>query len=299
MDFKQLEAYVQVIEHASFSKAAEAIFMSQPSVSTYITALEKELATTLISRSTKEVAPTHAGKLFYENAKELLALKHNTVERIKNLTGNYVGEINILASSVPAQYMLPEILADFTNMHPGITFVVKQADTHEVSRGIAEQKADIGFTGGIVANNKCEFIELMTEHMVVIASPNMGFVDTSKYALEPLIYKHRFISREKGSGTRAQYESFFTEQNIDIANIKSCLCFDNTQSIINAVASGLGISIVSEYAARAFIERKMIIPLQLKTPLPKRTFYYVLKKNFAHSHLIDMLVEFLKKNTLY
>jgi len=293
MDFKQLEAYVQVIEHASFSKAAEAIFMSQPSVSMYISSLEKELATTLINRSTKDVTPTLAGKIFYEKAKELLRLKYNTVESIKNLSGNFAGEISILASSVPAQYILPEILADFTKLHPKISFVVKQADTLEVSRNIAAQKAEIGFSGGVVDNSKCEFTEFMAEQMVMIAPFNMGFSDLKEYSLKSLLYEHRFISRERGSGTRAQYETFFTKQDIDISKVNTSLCFDNTQSIINAVINGLGISIVSEFAARAFIKKEMVIPLKLKENLPERAFYYVLKRNFAHSHLIDLFVGFL------
>ena len=293
MDFKQLEAYVQVIEHASFSKAAEAIFVSQPSVSIYINTLEKELGTTLISRSTKEVFPTLAGKIFYENAKELLALKSNTVQRIKNLSGNFVGEIKICASSVPAQYILPEILAGFTDLHPGISFTVRQADTLEVSRSIATQAAEIGFSGGIVEGSKCDFTEFMAEQMVAIAPMGKGFTATVPYSLESLLYENRFISREAGSGTRTQYETFFTQQNIDIKKVNTSLCFDNTQSIINAVINGLGISIVSEVAARAFIKKEMIIPLKLDTSLPQRMFYFVLKKNFAHSHLVDLFAQFL------
>lgn len=297
MDFKQLEAYVQVIERASFSKAAEAIFVSQPSVSIYINTLEKELATTLISRSTKEVYPTLAGKVFYENAKELLALKANTVERIKNLSGNFVGEINVSASSVPAQYILPEILADFTNKHPGIFFTVKQADTLEVSRNIANQVAEIGFAGGIAEDSKCDFTKFMAEQLVAIAPYDKGFSAAECYPLDSLLYEHRFISREVGSGTRTQYESFFTQHNIDIKKVNTGICFDNTQSIINAVVNGLGISIVSELAARAFIKKKMVMLLKLDTKLPERAFYFVLKKNFAHSHLVGLFVEFLK-NTL-
>ena len=293
MDFKQLEAYVQVIESASFSKAAVAMYVSQPSVSIYINTLEKELGTTLISRSTKGVLPTLAGKIFYENAKELLALKYNTVERIKNLSGNFVGQINICASSVPAQYILPDILADFTDMYPGISFNVKQADTLEVSNSIAAQVAEIGISGGIAENNKCEFTKLMTEQMVMLAPPNKGF--TTHYSLETLLYEHPFISREIGSGTRTQYESFFAKHKIDPKKIKTSLSFDNTQSIINAVINGLGISMVSEFAARAFIENKMVVSLKLNTRLPERMFYIVLKKNFAHSHLVDLFVEFLKE----
>jgi len=294
MDFRQIEAYVNVIEHASFSKAADAIFMSQPSVSTYISTLEKELGMTLINRTTKEVSPTLAGRIFYENAKELLLKKHNTVERIKNLSGDYSGEIDILASTVPSQYILPDMLALFCITYPDISFNVRQADTLEVSRGIASQKADIGFSGGIVENDKCEFKEVMSEQMVFIAPNDEEFSSTKEFSLEELLYNRRFVAREKGSGTRTQYEKFFTEQNIDLRKINACVSFDNTQSIINAVISGLGISVVSEVAARAFIEQKMVVPIKLKTEMPERKLYYVLKKNFSHSHLIDIFIEFLE-----
>ena len=93
------------------------------------------------------------------------------------------------------------------------------------------------------------------------------------------------MGREKGSGTREQYESFFAEQNIRLDKINTHANFDNMQSIINAAISGLGIAVVSEFAARTFIKQKMI--------LPERKFYYVLKKGFAKSHLIDLFIEFL------
>jgi len=296
MDFRQIEAYVKVIELASFSKAAEAIFLSQPSVSTYINALEKELDTILINRSTKEVSPTLAGKVFYENAKELLALKHNTVERMKHLSGNFSGEINILASTVPSQYILPETLARFNLVYPDVSFTIRQADTLEVARGIASQKADIGFSGGIVDSDKCEFTEIMTDRLVFIAPRDKEFSETKTYSFEELLYECHFVSREKGSGTRAQYENFFAAQGIDLSKINARIGFDNTQSIINAVAGGLGIAVVSAFAAAAFIEQKMVVPLKLDTPMPERKFYYVLKRNFSHSHLVDSFVEFLTSN---
>jgi DNA-binding transcriptional LysR family regulator len=296
MDFRQLEAYVRVIELASFSKAAEAITLSQPSVSTYINSLEKELETTLINRSTKEVSPTLAGKAFYEKAKEILALKCNTVEQIKNLSCKLCGKISILASTVPSQHVLPIIIACFSNAYPNILFNVMQADTFEVSRGIASQKAEIGFSGDIIENDKCEFKEFMSEKMVFIAPYNEEFLTQDKHSLDKLLYEHRFISREKGSGTRAQYENYFTEQNIQLSKINIYACFDNTQSIINAVINGLGVSVVSELAARIYIEQKMILPLKLQNELPGRKLYYVLKKNISHSHLISLFVEFLLNN---
>ncbi|MCL2856482.1 MAG: selenium metabolism-associated LysR family transcriptional regulator [Oscillospiraceae bacterium] len=293
MDFKQIEAYVKVVEFASFSKAAEAIFLSQPSVSIYVSALEKELGQALINRTTKGVSPTLAGKIFYENAKEILALKHNTIERIRNLAGNLSGEISILASTVPSQYILPEILARFSKIYPDISFNVRQGDTLKVSRGIAAQEAEIGFSGGIIESDKCSFREFMSEEIIFIAPYQKEFLEPREHSLEELLYKHPFVSRESGSGTKSEYENFFASQGVDLSQVNSSASFDNTQSIINAVISGLGVSVVSEFAARAFIAQNMIVPLKLKAKLPQRKFCYVLKKNFSHSHLVDLFVEFL------
>jgi len=295
MEFKQIEVYVKVVELSSFSKAAEAVFLSQPSVSSYINALEKELNTVLVNRSTKEVSPTLAGKILYENATKLLSLRTNTLEQIKHLSGSYSGEINILASTVPSQYVLPELLTHFNETYPDISFNVMQADSLEVSRGIAAQKADIGFSGGVTESEKCVYQEMIAEQLVFIAPyGSSDFSAKKEYSLEELLYKFRFVSRESGSGTRAAYESFFASQGIALNKINTLISFDNTQSIVNAVINGLGISVVSALAAKSFIDRKMIIPLKLQTEFPERKFYYVLKKNFSHSHLVDLFLEFSK-----
>jgi len=295
MNFRQIEAYVKVIELASFSKAAEAIYLSQPSVSAYINALEKELGTTLINRTTKDIVPTLAGKLFYKKARELLLLKSNTVEQMKHLLGNYNGEINILASSVPAQYILPEILARFNCIYPDIKFNVKSADTFVASRGVADGQAEIGFTGGIAEDGKCEYYEFMTEEMVFIAPYGKNFSENAVYSLDKLLYDHRYIAREQGSGTRTWYENFFMKQKVDIDRINVSVSFDNTQSIINAVTHGLGVAVVSAVAANDAINRNLVIPIKLIENLPERKIYYVRKKNISHSHLADVFLEFLQK----
>jgi len=294
MDFKHIEAFVKVIELGSFSKAAEEIFLSQPSVSTYINQLEQELGETLINRSTKEIIPTYSGKIFYENAKEILALKQKAVARIKTVSGDFSGEINVLASSVPSQYILPKMLARFREDYPDISFHVRQTDTLGAAEGVAKGFADIGFTGSIVKKDKCAFEEIMTEQMVFIAPINQSFSLDKAYSLTELLYYHTFISREKGSGTRSEYEDFFTSQNIDLTRIQGDNSFDNTQSIITAVINGLGVAIVSEFAAQPFIDGGMVMPLKLKTELPTRKFYYVLRKGFSYSHLVNLLVNFLK-----
>lgn len=297
MDFRQLEAFIKVVELGSFSRAAEELYVSQPSISSYITSLEKELDAVLINRSTKVLSTTPAGDLFFSKAKEMLTLKRNSLQMLKNLTKDVSGDIRILASSVPCQYILPKLLASFHKQYPKITFTVTQGDTAQVVQGIAAHRADIGFAGSVIHNKKCIFKEFITEKLVFIA-PNNGTYEKEKtYSLTELLYANSFIARELGSGTRVQYEKFFTQQGIALDQIKTCASMDSTQSIINAVESGLGISIVSELAVKPQLEQKNLLVLNLQTPLPVRNIYTVLNQNVVHSHLAELFYGYIAENT--
>ena len=293
MDFRQLEAYIKVVELGSFSKAAEELYVSQPSVSSYITALEKELNTVLINRSTKIISTTPSGDLFFAKAKEMLFLKQNSVQMLKNLTQDVRGDIRILASSVPCQYILPKLLADFHKLYPQITFTMTQGDTAQVVQGIAAHRADIGFAGSVMMNKKCVF-ESFTQEKLVFIAPNDGTYEENKASsLEELLYTNHFIARELGSGTRLQYEKFFTEQGIALDQITTCASMDSTQSIINAVQSGLGISIVSELAVAPQLVQKNLLALTLQTPLPTRSIYTVLNQKALPSHLVKLFCDYI------
>lgn len=293
MDFRQIEAFIRVVELASFTKAAEELHISQPSVSTYITSLEKELNAILINRSTKVMSTTLAGERFLEKAKEMMSLKYESVETLKNLSEDVSGDIRILASSVPALYILPQILAEFHNLYPDISFTTSQADTSEVVQGIAAHKADIGFAGSMLGEKRCDFHEFTNEKLVFIAPNNGCYSRIKKYTLEELLYSNSFISREFGSGTRIQYEKYFTENGIILDKIKICANMDSTHSIINAVINGLGISIVSELAVRQMLKQKLLLPLNLKIKTPERKIYAVLNRNIVHSHLIKLFMEYI------
>jgi len=293
MDFRQLEAFIKVVELESFSKAAKELHVSQPSVSTYINSLEKELGSVLLNRSTKSLSTTLAGERFLGKAREIVSLKQQSIEMMKNLSGDISGEIRILASSVPALYILPQVLTDFNRVFPDITFTVKQADTLDVVQGLAANKADIGFAGSVLDSNSCEFIEYSDEKLVFIASSNSPFSENKKYSLEDILYKNSFISRESGSGTRIQYEKYFIENGIDPDKIKICACMDNTQSIINAVISGLGISIVSEAAFLQNLQQSRLKQINTTGKLPQRKIYVVLNKNIIRSHLLTLFAEYI------
>jgi DNA-binding transcriptional LysR family regulator len=169
---------------------------------------------------------------------------------------------------------------------------MSQADTSEVVQGIALHKADIGFAGSMLGEKKCDFYEYTNENLVFIAPNNGVWSKNIKHTLEELLYSNNFISREFGSGTRMQYEKYFTENGIILDKIKTCANMDSTHSIINAVISGLGISIVSELAVRQTIKQKLLLPIKVKNETPERKIYAVLNKNIVHSHLIKLFMQY-------
>lgn len=290
MEFKQLEAYVHVYEQQSFSKAAQLLYVSQPSVSSYIHALEKELQTQLIHRSTKEFVPTKTGVLFYEYAKELLALRDTSVSSLRDHFDCSRGSIDILASSVPAQYLLPQVLGQFHAQYQGVTFNVRQADTAAAIQGIAGNQSEIGFVGSKVENHRCLFEKFLSESMLLIAPPCYGSAGTTQEAVIELLKSEHFVSREDGSGTRREYEEYLRSQGVDPSALKISASFDNTQAVMHAVMHGLGLAIVSELAAQHYLEQKLVVSLPLAAP-PTRDFYLVLRKNKPISAPVEKLIE--------
>ena len=295
MDFKELEAFVKVIELGSFSKAADDLYLSQPSISNYINSLEKSLDTLLINRSSKFLSTTIEGEKLLTKANEILKLKSDIYNNINNNTLKYDGTIRIIASSVPSQYIIPNLLKNYHKIYPQVNFIIEESDTMEVVQEIANHRADLGFIGNIISEKRCYFKEFSEDKLVFIA-PNNGFFNARKeYKLEEILYSHNFISREYGSGTRIQYEKYFQENNINLEKIRSFLTIDNTQSAINAVSNNLGIASVSQLAILNNLNNNKFIKLNIKETLPSRKIYTVINKNSINSQLLNTFLDFIFK----
>jgi DNA-binding transcriptional LysR family regulator len=293
MEFKQLEAYVKVYEMQSFSKASKEMFLSQPSISEYINTLEKEMQTQLIYRSTKEFLPTKSGKIFYEYAKDILTLRDKSIFSLKSFSDSSVGNVTILASSVPAQYILPEMLGEIHKLYPHITFNLEQMDTANVVKGISSHKGEIGVVGAKIDNPKCTYKDFMSERLTLIAPNEDRFRTISQSDIPHLLGNEYFVMREVGSGTRMEYEFFLKKLGVKPDDLKVSAYFDNTQGIIHAVANGLGLSFVSELAAKHYISQKMVIPICFE-PVPERNFYIIQRTNNVVTPTVEVVVNFLR-----
>ena len=285
MDIRQIESFVNVVRYKSFSRAADASFLTQPTISTHISSLEKELGVMLIDRRGKEAIPTAAGKKLHAYALDIINTRDQAINEIKPKAGEIDGVLEIQASSVPGEYIVPAILAGFRKEHPQIKFYLEQSDSKIVERNLLEGKGEIGFVGNS-GNKNLAYEKLLSDRMVLITPKDKHFLNMKgrgitfeQVAVEP------FIWREEGSATRKEFENRLTELGKDPKNIQVAARINSLEAVKQAVSSGLGVSVVSELTTDPGIteEYKNFLTFRFEDINLTRDFYMTWNKNTALS----------------
>ncbi|NLK35789.1 MAG: LysR family transcriptional regulator [Gracilibacteraceae bacterium] len=293
MDFRQIEAFVYVVRFRSFSKAADAIYLTQPTVSSHISNLEKELGTKLIDRSGKDVEPTGAGRIFFDYANNLINIRDNAIFTLNEFTKKIEGKVEIAASTVPAEYLLPKLLIGFRKIYD-ISFSVDQFDSRQVVDELLEKKYELGMAGTVIENNKLEYHKL-TEDKLVLATPcNKKFssIDSSVLPFEA-IKDESFIYRESGSGTRQEFEKIFIRHGIDPSSIKIAARFNSIDAIKQAVSQGLGISVMSYISIEDYISFGRMKAFDIEGIDLTRAFYIVTHKKRPLSPVNSVFLKYV------
>ncbi len=289
MQFHQLIAFVSVVEQKSFSKAAENIFLSQSTVSTHIASLEKYFGQKLFDRLGKKVILTPFGERLYYWAKEILTLREKALWDLKDWTGKAEGNILIVASNVPAQYIVPTIISNFLEKYPGISFTIEQFNSQNTADALVNGEADLGILGEKYYSDKIKYIPFMKEKMVLITPKHMKF---PQYVSLKQLSNVNFILRKEGSGTQAFVEKLLKKRDMDLGDLKVIAHFDNVQSIKQCVKKGMGVSIISEIAADDYVKSGLINSYYIKEIDKERFFYFAYNKQKTMSPVVNELINF-------
>ena len=237
-----------VVECGSFSAAAEKLYLSQPTVTTHVNALEKELGQQLLVRNARGQRVTQAGQKCYEYARSAIEQRNAFLREFGCRDGD--AAVHILASSVPAQFYLPELLAHYRAVRPQTRFSVTQCDSRNVAARLREQPEAIGFCGFPPTDKNCAS-RPVAEDRLVVAAPNI-VPYTELPANEPfpmeLLLHSPMISRAPTSGTRMEFERYLRGRGCRSGG-NIVIEMADSQAIIQAVASGMGIAVLSQYAA--------------------------------------------------
>lgn len=293
MDFKQIEAFVSVIKYKSFSKAADVSFLTQPTISARVSALEKELGVSLIDRLGKESRPTKMGRLFYKYALDMINTREKAFLKIKQESQDVSGVIELQASSVPGQYIVPQLISDFYKMHNEVRFYVELSDSEKACENILNQKGELGFVG--ISNSKAFTYYLLYKDKCKVIAPNtrkyVGMWN-NRHSLVMRDFKDLpLIWREDGSATRELFEREYYNYYGSKANVVATI--NSLNGIKRAVAAGLGVSIVPSIAVADIISSKDIVIFDLEERQLDREFYLIHRKDIVLSPAANEFKHFI------
>ena len=263
MNLKQLEAFVRVSETKSFSKAAKQLYLTQPTVSAHIASLERELSTCLLVRNTKEVSLTESGKELYAYAGQMLELEQK-IRRRFGLEEKYAGSVlRIAASTIPAQYLLPDIMARFCREYPKEQLKLFETDSSGVVEMILSHKADVGFTGTVLERGNCTYVPFYEDELVILAPPEERFCRRQGEDDISWILDEPVILREEGSGTRKEAFRMLGENGIEPSGLNVAAVMENQEAIKRSAAGGMGVTILSHLAAKEEIKSGKLLAFPL------------------------------------
>ena len=294
MNLKQLEAFVQVSESGSFSKAAKELFLTQPTISAHISSLEKELNVRLFIRNTKEVSLSDDGKDLYRYAKQITDLEKAIEERFYMDSDDGKHFITIAASTIPAQYLLPKILMCYRERYPKEQIKIMETDSSEVVTQVVDHIVDVGFTGTVLEKKHCKYIPFYKDELAVITpdTPEYRILKEQNRDDIDWIKRKPLILREEGSGTRKEAEKQLKSAGISMETLDIVASIANQETIKKSVKQGMGITVLSRLAAED--EDGLLI-----FPIPGadegRDINLVYNKNYQMTRSADRFIRIVKE----
>lgn len=284
MELKQLRSFAAVVRYGSFTRAAENTYLSQPTISTHIRALEEELNTQLLLRDTKNLQVTPRGQELYECACRMLELQDNLLQRWRQSDQHI---IQLGASTIPSAYILPEVLPRYGKENPGSYFVVHQSDSRQVIEGVAGGLFDVGMSGMPCQEESIRCEPFFRDRMVLITPVSRRFLamqSQGEQALAELLHEP-IILREAGSGSQKSADRFLAQMGLRETELRVTARVNDQESIKNLVSGGLGVSIVSEKAVRDFVAEKRLLAFPLPPGSAERDLYLLLPRHASADSL--------------
>lgn len=274
MDIHQLRIFASVYRNRSFSKASEQLFISQPTISEHIKNLEKSLGCTLFDRLGRKIEPTGEADLIFPRALQLI----EDLERINDLvlksSQRVKGKLYIGASTIPGNYMLPVLAANFRNQYPEVSFEIVIADTRKITDMLVSHEFFLGIVGASMEPKILNYEPFLDDELVFAGTPQY-MADMGNKPLK--IHQVPFLLREEGSGTRKTMEDFLQKMQINLKKMNVVAVLGSTDAIKNAIKAGLGTSILSRRAIAEELANGSLLEMKLGEEM-KRSFYLATHK---------------------
>jgi DNA-binding transcriptional LysR family regulator len=293
VDLRRLEIFLKVAELGSFSRAADALFLTQPTVSEHVRALEDELGVQLLDRLGRGTSPTRAGTLLIGYARRLLALSREARQAIEQFQGRVSGELVLGGSTIPGEYVLPALIGTFRAKYPDVSISLRIGASRQVQEWVEQGHVEIGVVGAPPGSRALDSRHLMADDLVLIVPPEHPWVSRKTVSVED-VKREPLILRERGSGSRETLEHALREVGLDLGAFHVIGEIASTQAVKQAVRAGLGVSFVSHRAVEDECRARLLACVKVRDLTITRAFYIVTHRDRSRSPLAQAFLAFIE-----
>jgi DNA-binding transcriptional LysR family regulator len=293
VDLRRLEIFLKVAELGSFSRAADALFLTQPTVSEHIRALEDELGVQLLDRLGRGTTATKAGTLLLGYARRMLTLSREARQAIEQFQGRMSGELVLGGSTIPGEYVLPALIGAFCAKYPDVSVALRIGSSRQVQDWVEQGHVEIGVVGAVPASRALESRPLMSDDIVLVVPPEHPWVARKTVTLED-VKREPLILRERGSGSRETLEDALKQAGLELGAFRVIGEIASTQAVKQAVRAGLGVSFVSHRAVDDECRAKLLACVKVRDLTVTRAFHVVTHKDRSRSPLAQAFLAFVE-----
>jgi len=295
IDFRHLETFCRVAALKSFSRAADDLFLTQPTVSGHILSLEKSLSLRLFDRTRREIRLTKAGELFLRYASKILTVRKDLLNALSEFSQGIRGELSLGASTIPGEYLLPRLMGDFKREHPRFTLSLKISDTKEIVQDLLQGHIEFGLIGAKVNHSSLHYETFEKDEIIVIAPSDHPLTRRKSVGFEDLL-EEPWIIREEGSGTQMAVENALRKKGKSLKDFNVAIEMGSTSSVREGVKAKLGLAFISRRAVEEELNRHLFtsIPLEGLESI-SRQIYIVSLRGKTVSPLGMEFLRFLRK----
>jgi len=292
-DFRELEIFSRVVELESFSKAAEAVFLVQASVSERIASLESKVGTRLLDRLGRRVIPTAAGELLHKHAILLLEMKETARLEMEKFLGLEQGEISMGGSTIPGEYILPSLIGQFNKTYPHLSVNLTISDSGNIEKLVLAGNLELGVIGSKSLHPNILCRRLWEDELVLAVPARHPWAGRKAVSLKE-IREAPFILREEGSGTLKMLEARLRESGEDgVEALHVTARFGSSTAVKEGVKSGLGLSILSARAIETEVNAGLLKALKVNGLTMSRSFFLIRNKQRIASPACQAMLTFL------
>ncbi len=293
MNIEYLKTFQEIVRLGSFSETAKKLGISQPAVTFQVQKLEQELGVRLIDRSQRNIALTQAGKRLLKFAEAVGEERAKLQHDLEQLRDKVSGELNIAASTIPGEYLLPTLLAKFKQRYPAVKIQVDVSDSLTVISKITDNTYEVGFCGIKPEGKELASFKIADDEIVLIVFPGHPLAGKGEAMVGDLA-NEPFIFRETTSGTQRNLENLLGKAGMDIRHWTPYLVLGSTQAVVAAVAAGAGIAFVSNLAIKQYAAQGLVQQVSVKGLRLKRDFYCVYYQEKIATRLLEEFIDFIK-----